>query len=294
MDAQEERGMRLDAAVVARGLAPSREQAKRRILAGEALVNGRAVCKAAFLVHPDDSLCLTGESPRFVGRGGCKLEKALQAGRYDLTGARAMDIGASTGGFTDCILQHGAAEVYAIDVGHGQLHPKLRADGRVHNLEGTDIRDTGNLDRVLARSSISFCSIDVSFVSLKKVFPYVLPFLTPDAAVVCLIKPQFEAGRQAIGKKGVVRAPEAHRGVLDDFCGYFHSAGFAVRGLEYSPIAGGEGNIEYLALLKRGKCDTIPSIDPSSVVAEAHRDLRGRDGFSDTAREKQAARQKDG
>lgn len=272
---EKQQGMRLDAALAARNLVPSREQAKLRIRAGEVFVNGSAINKAAFIVYPGDALRMEGENPRYVGRGGYKLEKALKIGNFDLNGVRAMDIGASTGGFTDCMLQYGAGTVYAVDVGHGQLHPKLLADSRVHNLEGVDIRNTENLKEQIEYSSIDFCSIDVSFISLKKIIPYVLPFLTPEASIVCLIKPQFEAGRQAIGKNGVVKDPKAHDRVLNDLCGYFLSVGCTVQKLDYSPVTGGEGNIEYLALLKLNKSDRMPDIDTSAVVAEAHKALRG-------------------
>lgn len=268
-------GMRLDAALVARGVAPSREQAKKRIQAGEIYINDRVAGKAAVTVYPDDILRCEGGNPRFVGRGGYKLEKAINIGHYDLKGVRAMDVGASTGGFTDCMLQQGAGTVYSIDVGHGQLHPKLIVDSRVHNLEGMDIRCTDSLRKIIDPSSIAFCSIDVSFISVKKIFSYILPFLEQDASVVCLIKPQFEAGRQAIGKNGVVKDPKAHKAVIDDLCLFFHSEGCTAFQLDYSPVTGGEGNIEYLALLKYNNSDSLPMIDTAAVVSEAHKALKG-------------------
>ena len=187
---------RLDAALVRRGLEASRERAKQRILAGDVLVNGRVRNRPSFPVRDTDELMCKGEGLAYVGRGGCKLEKAV-AGRFDLNGVTALDVGASTGGFTDCLLRSGAARVYAVDVGHGQLHPSLAADPRVVNLEGTDIRDRQALLRAVPAASVSFCAVDVSFISLTAVLPSVLPFLKKGAGLVCLVKPQFEAGRTA-------------------------------------------------------------------------------------------------
>lgn len=267
-------GMRLDAALVVRGLIPSRELAKKRILAGEIFINGHVAAKAAKIVYPEDVLHCEGENPRFVGRGGYKLEKAICLGKCDLQGVRAMDVGASTGGFTDCMLQYGANTVFSIDVGHGQLHPKLLSDSRVHNLEGTDIRKTQDLLKIIDSASISFCSIDVSFVSVKKIFTCILPFLKPGASIVCLIKPQFEAGRQAVGKNGVVKNPKVHKQVIDDLCRYFAEEDCPVLQLEYSPITGGEGNIEYLAILKYNGEEKRKIIDTAAVVAQAHAVLK--------------------
>lgn len=261
--------MRLDVALVARGLADSRERAKQHIVSGDVLVNGRAVTKPAATVSPQDELVCRGESLAYVGRGGLKLEKALDSGLFTVAGAYAMDVGASTGGFTDCLLQHGARYVYAIDVGHGQLHPRLAADPRVGNLEGTDMRDSARLIKYIAPQSIDFCVMDVSFISVTKVLPFVLPFLKPSAGMVCLIKPQFEAGRAAVGKNGIVKDAAEHKRVIRELTQYFLTAGFALLGLTHSPITGGNGNIEYLALLQfdgtaNGEWDT------DSVVRQAH------------------------
>ncbi len=267
--------MRLDAAMVDRGLAGARQRAKERITAGDVLVNGRIVRKAATTVGPEDEIRCVGEDLRYVGRGGLKLEKALAFGNLTLKGACAMDVGASTGGFTDCMLQNGARKVYAIDVGHGQLHPRLTADARVVNLEGTDIRRTDELTRRIAPASVNFCSIDVSFISVKKIFPSVLPFLQPGARIVCLIKPQFEAGRAAVGKKGVVHDPKVHVGVINDLCAFFFSQGCTVNNITYSPVAGGDGNIEYLALMQfDGSEAAARPLETDSVVRQAHRELK--------------------
>ena len=244
--------MRLDAALVARGLADSRERAKQHIVSGDVLVNGRAVTKPATAVSPQDKLVCQGESLAYVGRGGLKLEKALDSGLFTVTDACAMDVGASTGGFTDCLLQRGARCVYAIDVGHGQLHPLLVADPRVCNLEGTDMRDSARLNEWITPQSVDFCAMDVSFISVTKVLPFVLPFLKPSAGMVCLIKPQFEAGRAAVGKNGIVKDPAEHKRVIRELTQFFLTAGFALLGLTHSPVTGGNGNIEYLALLQYG------------------------------------------
>lgn len=259
--------MRADAALVARGLAANREAAKRIILAGEVLLNREVVKKPSVLVKPDDTLVCKAEPLRYVGRGGLKLEKALKLGGYDLTGLRAVDIGASTGGFTDCMLQHGAAFVYAVDVGHGQLHQKLAGDFRVLNMEGTDIRDTGLVSGAIAPESIDFCAIDVSFISVTKLFDFVIPYLKKEADAVCLIKPQFEAGRGAVGKRGVVRDKAVHIKVIEDLIAFFRDRDFGVVDITYSPITGGQGNIEYLALLRRGFKDNRDFDIPSVVEA---------------------------
>ena len=277
---------RLDAALVRRGLEASRERAKQRILAGDVLVNGRVRNRPSFPVRDTDELMCKGEGLAYVGRGGCKLEKAV-AGRFDLNGVTALDVGASTGGFTDCLLRSGAARVYAVDVGHGQLHPSLAADPRVVNLEGTDIRDRQALLRAVPAASVSFCAVDVSFISLTAVLPSVLPFLKKGAGLVCLVKPQFEAGRAAVGKRGVVRDAGTHRRVLAGLCGLFDDCGLSLRSLDYSPITGGDGNIEFLAVLRyddrddrtddaapeKGEAASASAVD--AVVAAAHRALKG-------------------
>jgi len=266
--------MRIDVALVKLGLVDSRERAKYHITAGEVFVNGKAVIKPSVMVSLSEEIKLENNtSMNFVGRGGLKLEKAIKFGGYDLKGATCLDVGASTGGFTDCMLRHGAALVYAVDVGHGQLHPKLASDPRVVNLEGKDIRDSDELLRVIPPNSADFCSIDVSFISLKKIFSYVMPFLKTSANIVCLIKPQFEAGRENIGKNCVVKNPKAHINVINELISFFKSTGFRLKGLTYSPVTGGEGNIEYLALLHQGM-DSGSLLDIDNVVKEAHMVLK--------------------
>lgn len=248
---------RLDAALVARGLASGREKAKELIAAGLVTVNGRTAAKAAQPVAAADTVSCADTLHRYVGRGGEKLEKVLRETGLSPAGGCCLDIGASTGGFTDCLLQNGASRVYALDVGHGQLHPKLCADERVVNLEGMDVRRT---DEVLARLGTdrpAFCVMDVSFISLQTVWPALEALLSGRATVICLIKPQFEAGRAAIGKKGVVKEPAVHQAVLHRLTAFWAESGWAVDYLSFSPITGGEGNIEYLAALHR--TDTAPA-----------------------------------
>lgn len=279
MPADDSTRIRLDAALVKRGLESSRERAKQRILAGEVLVNGRQQRRPSFLTGEEDRIECKGEGLVYVGRGGCKLEKAV-SGRFDLDGATALDVGASTGGFTDCLLQNGAARVFAVDVGHGQLHPSLAADPRVVNLEGTDIRDQAALLRAMALRSVDFCAVDVSFISLAAVLPAVLPFLRQGADLVCLIKPQFEAGRAAVGKRGIVKDPRVHRRVLAEFTAFTADLGLTLRELTYSPITGGDGNIEFLAVLRydSGNGDGQESrlqTQIAAIVAAAHQALKG-------------------
>lgn len=244
-----ENKQRLDAMLVARGWASGREKAKELIASGKVQVGGRTVTKASFLVGDADAVTCDNSSQRYVGRGGYKLEKAIAEASLTLDGVCAMDVGASTGGFTDCMIQHGAARVYAVDVGHDQLHPSLREDKRVFDLSGTDIRDTDKAGQAIARGSIDFCSVDVSFISIQSIFAAILPFLAPGATLVCLIKPQFEAGRAAIGKNGVVKDAKAHRRVLEETVRFWSAFPCRLEQLTFSPIAGGEGNVEYLAVL---------------------------------------------
>lgn len=270
---KDSRGVRLDAALVARGLTKSRTEAKQRITAREVTQNGKIADKASAIVLPSDRLECIGDAPRYVSRGGLKLEKALALGGYNLDGKCAMDVGASTGGFTDCLLQHGIKKVYAVDVGHGQLDKRLIGDSRVLNLEGTDIRDTDSLMKYVSPLSVDFCAVDASFISVTLVFDAILQFLKPGADIVCLIKPQFEAGREAVGKNGLVMDPKVHCRILSELCEYFCEKGCGVRGLTYSPVRGKAGNIEYLALLKEGGQNI--AMDVSDVVAEAHGALKG-------------------
>ncbi len=230
---------RLDVYLVEKGLAGGRDAAKRLIAEGKIYVDGRPALKAG--QNAEGALVeLRGEPLRYVSRGGLKLEKALKDFDIDLNGCTAIDIGASSGGFTDCMLQNGAAKVYAVDVGHGQLSPKLAADIRVINMEGTDART------VTLPEKADFASVDVAFISLRLVLPAVKNLLKDGGGLVALIKPQFEAGRSALSKKGVVRAPAVHAGVIGEITDFAASLGFHIAGLDRSPIKGPEGNVEFL------------------------------------------------
>lgn len=243
---------RLDVLLVARGLAASREKAKALIMSGKVLVNDEREEKAGTMVAVDKEIRVKGAEDRFVSRGGYKLWKALSVFAIDLTDKKCMDIGASTGGFTDCMLQHGAKKVYSIDVGYGQLDWKLRADERVIVLEKTNVR---YLTEEHVPELIDFASIDVSFISLTKIIDAVQSRLRPEAEVVCLIKPQFEAGREKVGKNGVVRDKEVHCQVIELIIQEMKVRGFQILGLDFSPIKGPAGNIEYLLHLKNQKQD---------------------------------------
>lgn len=265
------KGERLDAYLVSAGFATGREKAKELLASGQVLVNGVSVTKASRRITATDTVTCDAPRQKYVGRGGFKLEKAVSAAGLSLAGLTAMDVGASTGGFTDCMLQCGAAHVYAVDVGHDQLHASLREDDRVTVLEGTDIRSEA-LAQAVAAGSVDFCSVDVSFVSLSYVLSSILPYLSADATLVCLIKPQFEAGKSAIGKHGVVKDPKAHIRVLADQLTLFHDHHLVPVWLGHSPITGGEGNIEYLTVLRRQGEGIL--IDPTSVVQTAFQELK--------------------
>ncbi len=250
--------LRLDVAVTERGLAPSRERAKALIMAGIVYVDDQKSDKAGTMIKADAVVEVRGADLKYVSRGGLKLEKAMALWGFDLTGCTCMDIGASTGGFSDCMLQNGAQKVYAVDVGYGQLAWKLRTDPRVVNLERTNVRyvTTEQID-----TPPDFASIDVSFISLSLVLPVVHSLLKEDGRVVCLVKPQFEAGKDAVGKKGVVRDPAVHLAVCQKIYTCCINLGFCVSGMTFSPIRGPEGNIEYLFYLQKG--------DPALSVEEA-------------------------
>lgn len=265
---------RLDAALVERGLTASRQRAKELIKAGLVTVNGQRAAKAARAVGEQDVILCEDTLHRYVGRGGEKLEKVLRETALDVWGRRCVDIGASTGGFTDCLLQNGAAKVYALDVGHDQLHPRLRADERVVCLEGVDVRRTADILPVMGAERPTLGVIDVSFISLQTVWPSVTALLGNDPVVIALIKPQFEAGRTAIGKKGVVRDPTAHREVLGRLLSFWEEAAWSVEYLSYSPITGGEGNIEYLALIRPADGRPPHRWTPRTVVEEAFAAMR--------------------
>ncbi len=236
---------RLDVILVEKGLVGGRDAAKRLIAEGKVYVNGRPAVKAGQDAEGAE-IELKGEPLRYVSRGGLKLEKAVTAFGIDLRGKTAVDIGASSGGFTDCMLQCGAAKVYAVDVGHGQLSPKLAEDERVVNMEGTDARAAALAEKV------DFASVDVAFISLRLVLPAVKELLKEGGELVALIKPQFEAGREHLNKKGVVRDPAVRRRVVEDIVGFAAALGFYVEGVEASPILGPEGNAEFLLYAKNG------------------------------------------
>ena len=238
---------RLDVLMVRRNLAESREKAKALIMSGIVYVNGQKEDKAGTSFEETVQIEVRGSTLKYVSRGGLKLEKAMSRFGVQLAGKVCMDVGASTGGFTDCMLQNGAVKVYAVDVGHGQLAWKLRNDDRVICMEKTNIRYVTPED---IGDRIEFASIDVSFISLTKVLGPVKQLLTDDGQVVCLIKPQFEAGREKVGKKGVVREKSVHLEVIEMVSDYARSIGFGILGLEFSPIKGPEGNIEYLLYLQ--------------------------------------------
>ena len=262
---------RLDAVMVQQGMVPSRQRAKTLIQNGQISVNGKVCTKPAFAVSETDQIAMEGSDIPFVGRGGLKLEHAVQQMQLSLEGMVCLDIGASTGGFTDCMLQNGAVKVYAVDVGYGQLAWSLRTDERVVNMERTNIRNVKPEDLA---EQIEFFSVDVSFISLHHIFPVAQAITTPDAMGVCLVKPQFEAGREKVGKNGVVRDPATHREVLHNAMGYAAANGFAVRGLDFSPVKGPEGNIEYLMFVqKSGEPSVLDDSVAEQVVAASHSTL---------------------
>ena len=239
---------RLDTVVVELGFAETRSKASAIIMSGEIYVNGQKETKAGYTVKEKDKIEFKGKKMPFVSRGGYKLEKAMKTFPIMLDNCVCMDIGASTGGFTDCMLQCGASKVYAIDVGYGQLAWKLRTDERVVNLERTNFR---YLTNETVTEEIDFASIDVSFISLKKILPVLFDFLKIGGQTVALIKPQFEAGKDKVGKKGVVRDIETHKEVVSSIVEFANETGFSVLGLDFSPIRGPEGNIEYLVYLSK-------------------------------------------
>ena len=263
--------IRLDQYLVQHGLIQSRERAKAMIMAGVVYVNGQKADKAGDMVKEDAVVEVRGHDIGYVSRGGLKLEKAMQVFPLSPRGKVCMDIGASTGGFTDCMLQNGAAKVYAVDVGYGQLAWSLRTDPRVVNMERTNIR---NVTPDQLDDPIAFFSVDVSFISLHHIFPVAREVTTPDAVGVCLVKPQFEAGREKVGKNGVVRDPATHREVLLRAMGYAVDNGFGVHGLDFSPVKGPEGNIEYLMFVEKSDTPAAPGEDAAAaVVAASHQAL---------------------
>ncbi len=256
---------RLDILLFERGLVPSRERAKTTIMAGLVYVEGQKADKAGMQVAEDANIEVRSTGKTFVSRGGHKIEKALSHFAIDPTGLVVMDVGASTGGFTDCLLRGGAVKVYSIDVGYGQLAWSLRTDPRVKCMERTNIRYVTADD---LEETPSLAVIDVSFISLKLVLPVVARLLDEGGRIACLIKPQFEAGKGKVGKKGVVREPEIHQEVLEAFVENAHNAGMHVHDITFSPIKGPEGNIEFLGYLGKQLAET--ALDLADVVAQAH------------------------
>lgn len=260
---------RLDVAIFESGLTESREKARASVMAGIVYVNGVKEEKPGTQVTAEDKLEIRGTVSRYVSRGGLKLERAMEAFPIKLDGCVCMDIGASTGGFTDCMLQNGASKVYAVDVGYGQLAWKLRSDERVVVMERTNIRF---VEPEQIGCELDFCSVDVSFISLTLVLPVAHRLMRDGAGIVCLIKPQFEAGRESVGKKGVVRDPAVHERVIEKIYTYMKENGFLVLGLDNSPVKGPEGNIEYLIYAVKSEASPqSQSFDIKELVERSHR-----------------------
>lgn len=262
---------RLDVAVFELGLAESREKAKAMIMSGQIYVDNQKADKVGMTVKEDSVIELRGKKMAYVSRGGYKLEKAMQSFSLSLDGYICMDVGASTGGFTDCMLQNGAVKVYSVDVGYGQLAWSLRSDERVVNLERTNFR---YVTEEQVPDKIDFASVDVSFISLDKILPVLFTLLKDGAKAVCLVKPQFEAGRELVGKKGVVREKSTHAMVIKKATENAVNNGFEVLGLDYSPIKGPEGNIEFLMYITKGKSDfAYDDAYIAALVDAAHNSL---------------------
>ena len=262
--------VRLDVALVEGGFAESREKAKRLIMAGIVYVNNQKSDKAGNTVKPDDVIEVRGQALKYVSRGGLKLEKAMTVFPIDLSGFICADIGASTGGFTDCMLQNGASKVYAIDVGYGQLDWKLRTDERVVNLERTNFR---YVTREQIPEELDFASVDVSFISLSLILPVMRTLLKDGGSAVCLIKPQFEAGKENVGKKGVVREKSVHIAVIEKIIGLLEENKFSLLGLDFSPVKGPEGNIEYLCYIRKEDDFRIGDFSAEEVVEKSYEAL---------------------
>lgn len=264
--------VRLDVLVHQRSLAASREKAQAMIQAGQIMVDGQRMDKPGSLVAEEADVQVHGEKPRYVSRGGLKLEKALEYFKVDFQDKVVLDVGASTGGYTDCALQNGAKRVYAVDVGYGQLDWTLRNNPRVVNLERTNIRYISSQE---LPEMVDIITIDVSFISTAMVFPAVRPWLQKDGQVICLVKPQFEAGRDKVGKNGVVRNPQVHMEVIEKVLNYAASQDLYFKALTYSPLKGPKGNIEFLLLLEPGNQEFNGEGRRTvmDVVRDAHRQL---------------------
>jgi 23S rRNA (cytidine1920-2'-O)/16S rRNA (cytidine1409-2'-O)-methyltransferase len=269
---------RLDVLLVEKQLEQSRERARSIIMAGLVYVNGQKDDKPGSMTDVEASLEVRGKTLQYVSRGGLKLEKALLKFGIDLQGKTAMDIGASTGGFTDCMFQNGAAKVYCVDVGYGQLAWKLRTDPRVVNMERVNIR---YVTTEQVPDQLDFISIDVSFISLALVLPVAKQLLKPEGEIVALIKPQFEAGREKVGKKGVVRDPSVHREVIEKVIRLAQSMELSVKGIDFSPVKGPEGNLEYLLYLKKGEKRRDILFDIGDVVDKSYHCLKGSEDFEE-------------
>lgn len=264
---------RLDTMVFEKGFSQSREKARALIMAGQVYVDNQKADKPGTMYPVTVDLEVRGNVMPYVSRGGLKLEKAMKSFGITLTDKITMDIGASTGGFTDCMLQNGAKKVYSIDVGYGQLAWKLRTDERVVNMERTNIR---YVTREQVPDEIDFFSVDVSFISLCLVLPVARNLMAEDACAVCLIKPQFEAGRDKVGKKGVVRDPKVHIEVIEKIAKFVLDNGFSILGLDFSPVKGPEGNIEYLIYLQRSdNAETRTELNIREIVEKSHKTLNG-------------------
>lgn len=260
---------RLDVLLVQKGFYPSREKAKGNIMAGHVFVNNQIFDKPGMSIDVDAEITVKQDNCPYVGRGGLKLEKAIHTFDLNLSNATAMDIGASTGGFTDCMLQNGATKVYAVDVGYGQLDYSLRIDPRVINMEKENIR---YLDIEKIETPLDFISIDVSFISLNLVFPVAAKILSDQGDLVCLVKPQFEAGREQVGKKGIIKEKSVHMEVIEKVIQYAASCGLYPQGLTFSPMTGAKGNIEYLLHLTKDKNIELV-LDIDEVVTASHNTL---------------------
>ncbi len=262
--------IRLDSYLAENGLAPSREKAKALIMAGVVFVDNQKCDKAGTFITPQQTVEVRGGELKYVSRGGLKLEKAMKEFSISLDNKVCMDIGASTGGFTDCMLQNGAEKVFSVDVGYGQLAWKLRCDARVVNMERTNIRHVTIED---TKELLDFASIDVAFISLRLVLPVAFNLLKENGEVVALIKPQFEAGKEKVGKKGVVKEQSTHMEVVRTIYDFAINLGFSVLGLDFSPIKGPEGNIEYLIHLKKGGKTRVLEDETEQVVKRSHEAL---------------------
>ena len=262
---------RLDSMVFERGLAESREKAKILIMEGLVFVDNQKSDKPGTTYNEDCNIEVRNNKISYVSRGGLKLEKAIKSFNIELKNLTTLDVGASTGGFTDCMLQNGCTKVYAVDVGYGQLDWKLRNDPRVVNLERTNIR---YVDKSLIKDLVDFFTVDVSFISLRLVLPIIREIVRDGSLGICLIKPQFEAGREKIGKKGVVRDKKVHIEVIETIYNFCLNNGFSVLNIDYSPIKGPEGNIEYLMLIKKSDNAYIDdNIDVENTVKASHEKL---------------------